>query len=218
MQAYTYHSFTNSPKLIKILLACFLALISVKGNSPMVRNHSVSVHSKTEIPLLLNSKQVVSDKARVKLVIWFDDSKITLDQFPQPPIKNWRWSCKDLQAGNGRRAITLSGECILDKNAEQQVFTWYTIMAQRIASEGGRIYLDERVPERLDISAYLTQIQALPVQWSLTDNLVSIAARQQQINSSVKVGNDSINMQILSRGETANGQTVLALPVLLEEF
>lgn len=211
------HLYTGSPKIIEILLACFLAILSVKGGSLTAGYHS-TLPTKTEIPLLLNSRQVMSDKAQFKVVIWFDDSKLTLDQLPKPPLKNLKWSFKDLQAGNGKRAITLSGKCIVDKKEEQEVFTWYTIMARKIAREGGRIYLDERVPESLDISAYLTHIQAQPVQWSLTGNLVSIAARQHQINSKVKVGNDSINVQILSRGETAEGQTVLALPVLLEEF
>ncbi|WP_407306251.1 YwmB family TATA-box binding protein [Desulfosporosinus sp. SB140] len=214
----TQYSLRGSSKIIVVALVCFMVL-NLNANVSLIRNQTPVEHlTDTTIPLLLNSQQVASKKATVKMVIWFDGTKGTFDQLPDPPLKNWTWDYKELQAGNGKKAITISGESILDKSEEHQVYTWYTIMAQNIAKEGGRIYLDERIPERLDISAFLSHIQAQPVEWALSDNLVSIAACEPQINSSVKVGNDRINLQLLSRGEVSNGQTVLAIPVLLEEF
>ena len=89
-------------------------------------------------------------------------------------------------------------------------------MVRQLAQSGGQIYIDERVPQAIDISAYLSKTNALPAQWALSDSLVSIAAYQKNLPSTVMAGNDRINIQLLSRGN--GGQTVLAIPVLLEEF
>ncbi|MDQ7093036.1 YwmB family TATA-box binding protein [Desulfosporosinus sp. PR] len=211
-------SLGGKQKIIVIALAFFMA-ISFKPNFLMPADSTTSGQQKVSaIPLLLNSQQVASQKATVRLIIWFDDLKGGLVKLPNPPLKNWKWESKELYAGNGKRAMTISGESILNKNEEQQLYTWYTIMARSIAKEGGRVYLDERIPESLDISAYLSHLKAQPIEWALSDNLVSIAACERQINPSVKVGNDRINLQLLSRGESSTGQTVLAMPVLLEEF
>jgi len=76
----------------------------------------------------------------------------------------------------------------------------------------------ESIPQAIDISAYLSQTNALPTQWVLSDNLLSIAAYQNIIETSVMAGQDRINIQLLSRGKNTEGQSVLAIPVLLKQF
>jgi hypothetical protein len=205
-------------KIVYIIIVCFL-LVGMKSTILYARDsNSLQWHHAQKIPLLLNSKQVTDNKAIVKVVIWFEDSVDFPYQIPKFPLKNWNWSYKYLQAGNSKKAVTISGECFLDKEEELQVYAWYTKTAPIIERKGGKVFLDERISESLDVSAYLDQVHATPVEWSLADNLVSIAASQQQINTCVKAGNDTINMQMLSRGQGKNGQTLLAIPVLLEEF
>ncbi|AFM43458.1 Protein of unknown function (DUF1779) [Desulfosporosinus acidiphilus SJ4] len=206
---------------VGILVVCILLMLCLKTNVLMAQNtmNDDGVSNKS-IPLLLNSKFVDASEARVTMVIWFDDSNrpLSSEQITNPPVKNWSWSNNYLQAGNSRRASTISGEGLVNKKEELKVYKWYTIMAPKIAKAGGRMYLDERVPESIDIPAYLNHIDAQPVQWAISDNLISIAAYQKLINPSVKIGTDKLNIQILSRGEAAKGETVLAIPVLLEEF
>lgn len=210
--------FENHSRFIGIIIICLL-LISMKANTLMANSQRTTECRPNEtIPLLLNSKFAASNLATVKVIIWFDNPKLSIDHLAKPPLENWIWSSKYSQAGNGNQALTISGEGIVNKIQELQVYTWYTIMVPKIAKEGGRIYFDERIPEGLDISAYLNYIQAQPVQWTLSNNLISIAAYEQHLNPSVKAGKDSLNLQVLSRGTAGKGETVLAIPVLLEEF
>ncbi|WP_088188727.1 YwmB family TATA-box binding protein [Desulfosporosinus sp. FKA] len=210
--------FENQSRFIGIIMICLL-LITMEANTLMANSQRITKYSPNKtVPLLLNSKLADSTLATVKVIIWFDNSNLRIDHLSKPPLKNWTWSSKYSQAGNGSRALTISGEGIVNKIQELQVYTWYTIMVPQIAKEGGRIYFDERIPEGLDISAYLNYIKAQPVQWTLSNNLISIAAYEQHLNPSVKVGKDSLNLQVLSRGTAGKGETVLAIPVLLEEF
>ena len=172
--------------------------------------------SQTTVPLLINSGEVQVKEAEVSVVLWFENGKIPQEIWSTGPIPDWTWSYKESQNASGIVAVTLSGHHRMNKNEESNLYTWYTIMVRQLAQTGGRIYIDERVPQSIDISAYLSKINALPAQWALSDSLVSIAAYQKDLPSTVTAGNDRINIQLLSQGN--GGQTVLAIPVLLEEF
>jgi len=107
---------------------------------------------------------------------------------------------------------------MINKNEESSLYKWYTTMAQELAKTGGIIYIDERVDQAMDISAYLSKMNALPTQWALIGNLLSIAAYQNDISTNVIAGQDKMNIQLLSRGKNNEGRTVLAIPALLKEF
>ena len=172
----------------------------------------------TEVPLLLNSGVVQTNKAEVSVILWFENGDVPLGISTKGPKSDWVWNHKRLETETGKVAVTLSGHCLIDKNEESNLYTWYNIMAQQLTKTGGQIYLDERVPQAIDISAYLSQTNALPSQWSLLGNTLSIAAYQKSLETSVMAGKDRVNIQLLSRGQNTEGQTVLAIPVLLEEF
>lgn len=174
--------------------------------------------SQQEVPLLLNSGVVLTEEAEVNVILWFENGDIPLGIWTKGPMPNWSWDYKELQTGSGNVAATISGHCLIDKNEESNLYSWYTIMAQQLAKTGGHIYLDERVPQSVDISAYLSKTNALPSQWTLQGDMVSIAAYQSNFKNSVIAGKDRVNIQLLSRGKNTEGKTVLAMPVLLEEF
>lgn len=172
----------------------------------------------TATPLLLNSEGVLAKEAEASVVLWFEDGDIPLEVWKNRPMLDWIWNYKELQTERGKVAVTLSGHRKIDKNEEIILYTWYTTNAQEIAKMGGRIYLDERITQAIDISAYLSQTNAHPAQWAIEGNLVSIAANQSNLKTSVIAGQDQINIQLLSRGKNTEGQTALAIPVLLGEF
>ncbi|HWQ43372.1 MAG TPA: hypothetical protein VN456_15235 [Desulfosporosinus sp.] len=174
--------------------------------------------SQTPVPLLINSGAVQAKEAEVSVVLWFENGEIPLGIWRTGPLPDWTWSYKESQTASGRVAVTLSGHQRMNKNEESNLYTWYTVMVRQLAQTGGQIYIDERVPQAIDISAYLSKTNALPAQWALSDSLVSIAAYQKNLPSNIMAGNDRINIQLLSRGIHNGGQTVLAIPVLLEEF
>jgi len=161
---------------------------------------------------------VQADKAEVSVILWFENGDIPLEIWKKRPMPDWTWTYKESQTANGKVAVTLSGHRFIDKNEESNLYTWYTVMARLLAHTGGRIYLDERIPQASDISAYLSKTNAFPAQWTLSGSMVSIAAYQKDLQTNVMAGNDRINIQLLSRGNHNKGQTVLAIPALLEEF
>ncbi|TGE34119.1 hypothetical protein E4K68_03765 [Desulfosporosinus sp. Sb-LF] len=174
--------------------------------------------SLSAVPLLLNSGSILAKDAEVSITLWFENGNVPLEILTQRPMPGWKWVYKELQTTSGNVAVTLSGHHLIDKKQERNLYSWYTTMAQQLDKQGGRLYLDERVSQAMDISAYFSQTNALPVQWTLSDNMVSIAAYQSNLKTSVMAGQDRINIQLLSRGKSTNGQTVLAIPALLEEF
>ncbi|MDP4160592.1 MAG: hypothetical protein Q8911_12680 [Bacillota bacterium] len=176
------------------------------------------VRSTTVVPLLLNSGVVQSKEAEVSIILWFEEGNIPQDIMTKRPMEDWVWTSNSLATRGGNTAVTLSGRHLVNKNEENNLFTWYTTIAQELTKVGGKIYIDERVPQAIDVSAYLCQINALPAQCALLGNMVSIAAYQTNIRTDVTAGKDRINIQLLSRGKNTDGQSVLAMPALLEEF
>jgi len=206
-------------KIIAILIVCifFISLGAYALQEEMHSKEMVRL-SQTEVPLLLNSGVALTKEAEVSVVIWFENRNIPLGTWPKGPMLDWKWDYKELKTQSGKVAVTLSGHRHMDKNEECNLYTWYTTMARQLSETGGRIYLDERVPQAIDISAYLSQTNALPSQWMLMGNMLSVAAYQKNLKTSVMAGKDRINIQLLSRGKNLKGQTVLAIPALLEEF
>ncbi len=204
---------------IILLIACMMivGLVSYAynlGNS----SKGSSIVSGSPVPLLLNSGQTDTQEADITVILWFENGIIPLEAWTKLPTPDWIWTKNELQTGSAKVAVTLSGRQLIDKNEESDLYEWYTLMAQELAQEGGSIYLDERINQTLDISAYLSKTNALPAQWALIGNTLSIAAYQSNLDANVLAGQDKINIQLLSRGKDSIGHTVLAIPALLKEF
>jgi len=203
-----------------IILIALISMISFGGHalSAMAQSKKSVQMDTARVPLLLNSGLVQSEKADISLIIWFEDREIPHGIWTSRPIPDWRWTYKELQMKNEKVSVTLTGQHLVNKSEESNLFAWYTTMVPQIEKEGGRIYLDERIPQAIDISAYLNHTNAIPRQWLLLGNMISTAAYQDNIDTSVMAGQDQINIQLLSRGKSGEGQSVLAIPVLLKEF
>lgn len=206
----------------KIIITLFICILcSCLGAHPLkmvMSSKDTARLSQTEVPLLLNSGVLLTKEAEVSVTLWFENGEIPLNIWAKGPMPDWIWNHKELRTGSGKVVVTLYGHHRIDKNEESNLYTWYNTMAQQLAKTGGQIYIDERVPQAVDISAYLSQTNALPSQWTLLGNMISIAAYQSNLETSVMAGKDRVNIQLLSRGKNTEGQTVLAIPVLLEEF
>lgn len=194
-----------------IWLSYYLITIGIQTLESVKLNH-------TEVPLILNSNVVKTEKAEVIVTLWMENCEIPDNILNNKPLPGWKWTLKKLSNASGLEAITISGHKVIDKNEERNLYTWYTDMAQKLSQRGCQIYLDERVPQAIDVCSYLSEKKARPAQWSLSNDLISVAAYVKDVPTSVMAGQDQINMQLLSRGKSAEGQTVLAIPALLEEF
>lgn len=217
-------SYLFKKRYLLVIVSCFMLVLlrplTIEG--VLQRNDSVQSYN-TKDSLLLNTGMLQAQEAEVSIILWIeDDTKldeiIITEAWKKLSIPDWSWSYQEQKTKYGNNAITLTGHRIIDKEEERMLYTWYTTIAPVLAKEGVQIYLDERVPEAIDISAYLSQSNTLPSQWFLLDNLVSIAGYQNNLGTSVMAGHDPINIQLLSRGHNTKGHTVLAIPVLLKEF
>ncbi len=211
---------SNSYNIIWLMLIVCTMFIGLGVYTLSVVGHtkeSVELHN-TAVPLLLNSRVVQAKEAEVSVILWFENGDIPLEIWKNRSMSDWTWTYKELHTASAKVAVTLSGHRRVDKNEESNLYTWYTIMAQQLAQTGGRIYLDERVSQATDISVFLSKMNTRPAQWALSGDLLSIAAYQSDLPISVMAGQDRINIQLLSRGKNSEGQTVLAIPALLEEF
>ncbi len=210
---------SSSKNILKMIIACIL-IVSLVSYAFRVETPSKAPYlfSQATVPLLLNSGEVQANEAEVSIVLWFENGNIPHETWTQLPTPDWIWSYNELQTGSEKVTVTLSGHQIIDKNEESNLYKWYTAMAQELAKTGGLIYIDERVDQAMDISSYLSKTNALPAQWALIGNMLSIAAYQRNFDTSVLAGQDRINIQLLCRGTNAEGRTVLAIPALLKEF
>ncbi|WP_243454545.1 hypothetical protein [Desulfosporosinus fructosivorans] len=203
----------------KILIACImivgLILYCYWVDTP---SKEPSIVNKSTVPLLLNSGEVHTKEADITIILWFKDGVIPLETWTKLPTPDWTWTYNELRTGSEKVAVTLSGKRLIDKDEESDLYKWYTTMNRELAKAGGLIYIDERVNQTMDISSYLSKTNAQPAQWALIDNMLSIAAYQRNIDADVLAGKDRINIQLLSRGKDTEGQTVLAIPALLNEF
>lgn len=206
--------------IIKTIITCSLiiGLVSYSYSIDMP-SKDPAILSQTTVPLLLNSGEVQTERAEVSIILWFENGDIPHRTWTKRPTPDWVWTYNELQTGSEKVAVTLSGHQIIGKNEETNLYKWYTTMAEELAKTGGLVYLDERVDQSMDISAYLSKTNAQPAQWALIGNMISIAAYQDDFSTSVLAGQDRINIQLLSRhGKNNEGKTVLAIPALLKEF
>jgi hypothetical protein len=209
----------NYRKIINTIIACILIIgLASYFNKVEIPSKAATLASQTTVPLLLNSGEVQTKEAEASIILWFENGDIPLDTWSKIPTDGWTWTSTKLQTGSKKVAVTLSGHRLIDKNEENTLYKWYTTMAPELAKTGGLIYIDERVDQAVDIASYLSKTNANPTQWALIGNMLSIAAYQNNLLTSVLAGQDRINIQLLSRGKNTGGRTVLAIPALLKEF
>jgi hypothetical protein len=169
---------------------------------------------------LLSDGRVHCEEARVNIVIWFDKGKIPGTINLGEPFSDWLWEEKMIAcAGADQGQMTLRiGSGVIDAQDEIQLSRWYLETAPTVSQAGGRLYVDERIAEGMDISAFLSSADAVPRQWDMEGKTCSVAAWREEAGSGLWAGQDKINMQLATRFSEQGGQTVLAYPVLMEEF
>lgn len=210
----------NFRKKIKIMVTglLFISLGFFLSFGKEIQAKDSNANPQSAVPLLLNAGEIKAMEAEVSILLWFENGDIPYETMTNIPLSDWTWKYNELQIGNKKVVATLSGQRVINKNEEREIYEWYTTMEQELAKTGGLIDIDERINQIMDIAAYLSKTNAQPAQWTLMGNMLSIAAYQENIPTSVLAGQDKINLQLLSRGKNNAGQTVLAIPALLKEF
>lgn len=181
-------------------------------------------------PLLLNSGLTSVNEAEVQVVFWFEeqnngvDSSFINEQILSQP--GWSWEIKGQgllghepkQGTEAIQALTITGHRYINASEEGNILNWFRQIRKKVELQEGEAYLDERVKAEIDAEAYLRQNNFEIRQKALSGKTTSLAAWQEGFLPGVKAGQDLINMQLLSRNTSLGATTVLAIPVLLEEF
>ncbi|NMA68210.1 MAG: hypothetical protein GX958_02180, partial [Desulfitobacterium sp.] len=129
--------------------------------------------------------------------------------------EGWHW---EEEFSKKTKAYTITGSTIIDRKMEPEFFAWYLELAQKVQRLGGRAYWDERVPESIDLFRHANKNNIRPYQSSFSHNTISITGKQELIPTSIRAGDDLVNIQLLSRNDGKEGKTLIAIPVLLLEF
>lgn len=201
----------------KIILAFVLGLAGVAYWYQTAAGQTV-IHT----PLLLESGLVQTDEGEISIVVWLpDDNKVGELQglLAESAID---WGYKKEQTSSGATAVTIAGETKVGLKEEQEMKRVYAALEDKAGAIGGRVYLEERVGEVIDGTAYMAKNGVEPLQWIKTGETWSWAGYARGGAPGVLAGKDRLNIQLLTRsgreeGQT-EGQTLLAFPVLLQEF
>ncbi|HVJ48009.1 hypothetical protein [Desulfitobacterium sp.] len=203
-------------RLFIVMVVLFIIinlLIVVAASNSMVVNKQQKEHP----PLLLNSGLTDVSEAEAQVILWFDgQDSASHSEFINNQVLSqagWEWESHDSQ-----KALTVSGYRRLKASDEAEILTWFEAVAQMVEQEGGKAYFDERIDARVDGMVYLRQNGFEPKQGVITGTTASIAGWQEGFFPVVQAGRDSVNIQLLTRSASQGAKTVLAIPVLLEEF
>ncbi|SHN68488.1 hypothetical protein [Desulfitobacterium chlororespirans] len=207
--------FLNTPlsaQLLIVLLGVVVFTHAFLGNQSSL----ATADSQDKHPLLLSTGLLEAQEAELRIILWFEKGKPQENFLNQLPQEDWVWQ-ESHPANSMSRGYSLAGYTRISQESEQAIFSWYQGLVQDVGQAGGIAYLDERVPEGMDIAQYALQQNILPRQFSLSESVSSVAGWQESFLPKVVAGNDKVNIQVISQGY-GQGRTALAIPVLLEEF
>jgi len=140
---YGHHNtyFSTYIRIILILLTWILTIsIGVHALIAVTQSKETVQIAKSGVPLLLSSGIVQAKDAEVSVILWFENRDIPLAIWTNSPTPDWIWTYRELQMENGKRSVILTGQRLLNKNEERNLFAWYTTMVPQIEKAGGRIY------------------------------------------------------------------------------
>lgn len=210
--------------LLLIIIVCsIICTVSIGkwlvNDTPMGVALSLGSRKQASQPLLLASGWAQSATAQIKIMIWFDNGEIPDTINSVLPISQWQWHEEIFRGPEyGKKTIVLIAAKEIDKAEEETIRIGYPAWVNQVKSAGGHIYIDERIPEEMNIAAYIRAAGATAKQCFSSERLQSIAALNESWGNDVMAGHDRINFQILTQKTMEGGQTVLAVPALLEEF
>jgi hypothetical protein len=159
-----------------------------------------------------------TETADVKVIIWSDNQDSSNLFKEELPSDNWHWEKVFRSNVEGKKITGIVGRTKVGRTEELELKKWYYEFAARIKEAGGKVYLDERINDNIDIVDFLCKAGAEPQQWMLDNTTLSVAAWKSDLGNNIYAGKDKINMQLLTHVSSEYRQSVLALPVLIDEF
>lgn len=203
-------------KFYRVLISVFIIIILLlTGNLIKGKlNRYQDVYTKPP-SLLLNSGLSQRTAAKVEIVFWFPRQPEAT--FYKSLPDGWGWQKQKLTTGTVDVA-TVSGTRVINQLEETQLLSLYENLSKLAAKQGGQAFLDERVADNIDINRFFQAVNAEPLEWALSGETYSLAGFLKELMSPVSSGRNNLNLQLLTRSTGDRSESVLAIPVLLNEF
>lgn len=210
---------TKILKLIPLGLMIVILITQVISCAGLIQSSDISDNNENKFILLLNSGLVDCQTAAVKCTLWTENSN-DLEHIEKILSKSeLDWQKEILRDYAGNKAFKYTAQYNVTKERENDILNMYDSLAEKIDSKTTKIYIEEKVGKALDLDTYLKLNHVKIIQREEIPYLSSITGYSNSLINSTNIGNKQINLQIASRKtETDQGKTVLALPILLEEF
>ncbi|RJE47448.1 MULTISPECIES: hypothetical protein [unclassified Dehalobacter] len=205
----------------KTLLCLFISLIiiALSGSSAgIASNMKAQNNPDKDLVLLLHSGLASCQNARVKYIIWTEDSNSQKEIESILQSSDLLWNKTVLSDFANRTAYRYSAELEIDQDQEINALNTYEVLGLQLSGPETKVYLEESVDQEIDIQRYFKMNTISIIQKTDIPSLYALSGYTQGLGQGVKAGKDTINIQTVTRKyEDNRGRTVLALPALLEE-
>jgi len=205
----------------KTLLCLFISLIiiALSGSSAWIAsNMKAQNNPDKDLVLLLHSGLASCQNARVKYIIWTEDSNSQKEIESILQSSDLLWNKAVLSNFANRTAYRYSAELEIDQDQEINALNTYEVLGLQLSGPETKVYLEESVDQEIDIQRYFKMNTISIIQKTDIPSLYALSGYTQGLGQGVKAGKDTINIQTVTRKyEDNRGRTVLALPALLEE-
>lgn len=197
-----------------LLLSATLTVISIDHMSGASRLKNPGY------ALLLNSGIVQCEEARINYILWTED----ITELPKIEMiiseTGLKWEKNVLSNYLGKNAYKYTSTYDIKKENEGQAVEILTSLMHSLDDEKVRVYFEERIDSPLDPAAYFNNNKIELKQKVAEYGLISLSGYSQSLLGDIYSGGEKINVQLVSRSQEGHlqGKSVLAYPVLLEEF
>jgi len=164
-----------------------------------------------QFSLLLNSGLTDCQNATVRYIVWTQESRELSGIEEILPETDLLWHKYLLQDFSGNKAWKYVAELNITEKDEREALERYLSLKNKISNQRTKIYFEERVESAIHSGLYFKNNDIKVREKVQSLNIESFRGYLQELSDDI---------QIMSKENTPScqGRTVLAIPVLLEEF
>lgn len=170
------------------------------------------------LTLLLNSGLTHCEISNVKYILWTEDSS----ELPilEEIIQNSSliWQKEVISDFAGTKVYKFSSENQINKEGEKLIPKQLDSLEKQLKGTRILLYFYQQIDQTIDIGHYLSSNEVKETQKTKTDKLFSITGYSNTIAKILHSNKFDTNVQIITNNIDNKEKTLLAIPVLLEDF
>ncbi len=205
----------NNKFTITVLIVIILLTPTLLFADSLYNKHQVQ-----SFPLLLESGLAEVLNAHIDYIIWSEDPADLSRIESALHGTELKWHKEILSDYSGRRAFKYKASSVIEKTEERDALRFYYDLQKSLEDKQTKVIFEERIHSLLNPSEYFDQSNITAIQEVHCENMISISGVHQLLPQSNMLTKKVANIQVVAKTMHKNnqGQTVLAIPALLEEF